>query len=67
VGERAQVQTWITVNCRDRSGILADVALTFAKYGLNILVRPSRHSLRQLPSTIAAPWLQKHCNGVLAT
>jgi ACT domain len=33
-------ETWITVSCHDRTGLLADVAVTIAKHGLNVLVRP---------------------------
>lgn len=31
---------WITLECRDRSGILGDVATTIARQGGNIDVRP---------------------------
>lgn len=39
VAEEECAQTWLTVSCHDRPGLLADVAVTVAKHGLNLVVR----------------------------
>lgn len=44
-----EAETWLTVSCRDRHGVLADVAVTIAKYNLNIVVRPLCPSCPFLP------------------